>query len=222
MNSARHTLPSVVSHARLADMTELSLESIADERVHVGDGISIATSWDAVVTGEPGIAGAVRINARYDSQLRRAVATTVRVDRDGEGDEVTALTLREVRVQAVVAASALRLVTVSRDGEAIPLAAYLSEVQATVERTTADAIAEAVVLYRIASTVSFPPLKFVADNLDVSVSTATRMMARARQQGLASDLITRETYNRMREEQLQMMAPHRPPGASPTGPSLGR
>lgn len=212
-----------MSHARLAHMTELSLESIADERVHVGDGISIATSWDAVVTGEPGIAGAVRIHARYDTQLRRAVAATVRVDREREGDEVTALTLREVRVQAVVAASALRLVTVSRDGEAaIPLADYLNEVQATVERTTADAIAEAVVLYRVASTVSFPPLKFVADNLDVSVSTATRMMARARQEGLAADLITRETYNRMQEERLRASAPYQPPGASPGGPSLGR
>lgn len=223
MNSARHALPFVRRRARLADMTELSLESVAEERVDVGDGISIAASWDAVVTGEPGIAGAVRIHVRYDAQLRRAVAATVRVDRDGEGDEVTALTLREVRVQAAVASSAMHLVTVARDGhEAIPLADYLDDVQERGERTTEEAITEAVVLYRIASTVSLPPLKFLAGELDISVSTATRMMAKARQQGLATDLITRETYNRMREEQLQMSAPYQPPGASPGGPSLER
>lgn len=203
-------------------MTELHLESIDAERVDVGDGISIAAGWDAVVTGEAGIAGVLRIAVRYDPELRRAVAASVRVDRSDEGDEVTALTLREVRVQAVVAASAMRVVSVSRDGaDAKSLADYRADVRAARERTTAEAIAEAVVLYRIASTVSLPPLKFVADELEVSVSTATRMMAKARQQGFATDLITRETYNRMQDEQQRMSAPHQPGGQS-MGPVIGR
>ncbi|HCU79183.1 MAG TPA: hypothetical protein DGU37_11925, partial [Microbacterium sp.] len=78
--------------------------------------------------------------------------------------------------------------------------------------------------YRIASTINLAPLKFVSDYLNVSVSTATRMMARARQQGLAADLITRETYNRMQQdEQRRMTGPHRVPGSSPSrsGPSIG-
>ncbi|GAB2853232.1 hypothetical protein ACFQ0P_15815 [Microbacterium insulae] len=203
-------------------MTELHLESIAAERVDVGDGISIAAGWDAVVMGEASIPGAVRIAVRYDRDLRRVVAASVRVDRSDEGDEVTALTLRAVRVQAVVAASAMRLVTVARDGaDAKSLDDYRADIHAAEERTTAEAITEAVVLYRIAFTVSLPPLRFVADELEVSVSTATRMMAKARQQGLATDLITRETYNRMQEEQNRMSAPHQLGGAS-TGPVIGR
>lgn len=223
MNSSRHALPSSTSHDRLADMTELDVESITAERVDVGDGISIAAGWDVVITGETGIPGVVRIAVRYDRELRRAVADSVRVGRSGEGDEVTALTLREVRVQAVVAASAMRVVTVSRDGgDAKSLSDYRAEVRAAGERTTEQAITEAVVLYRIAATVNLAPLKFVANELEVSVSTATRLMAKARQQGLATDLITRETYNRMQDEQQRMMAPHQVPGSGPAGPSIGR
>ncbi len=223
MNSSRHRLPSAVTHDKLADMSELALESVAPSRVDVGDGISIATAWDAVVTGEPGIPGAVRIAAEYDPVLRRAVAASVRLDRSGEGDEVTALTLREVRVQWAVATSAMRVVSVSRGGgESKSFSAYLDDVRAAGGRTTEEAITEAVVLYRIAATVNLAPLKFVANELEVSVSTATRLMAKARQQGLATDLITRETYNRMQEEQQRMMSPHQVPGSGPAGPSIGR
>jgi hypothetical protein len=204
-------------------MSELALESVAPSRVDVGDGISIATTWDAIVTGEPGIPGAVRIAAEYDRVLRRAVAASVRLDRSGEGDEVTALTLREVRVQWAVATSAMRVVSVSRDGgESKSFSAYLADVRAASERTTEESITEAVVLYRIAATVNLAPLKFVANELEVSVSTATRLMAKARQEGLATDLITRETYNRMQEEQQRMMSPHQVPGSGPAGPSVGR
>jgi hypothetical protein len=48
------------------------------------------------------------------------------------------------------------------------------------------------------------------------------MMAKARQQGLATDLITRETHNRMQDEHQRMSAPHQVPEAPPTGPSIGR
>jgi hypothetical protein len=69
--------------------------------------------------------------------------------------------------------------------------------------------------------VNIAPLKLVADELGVSVSTATRMMARARGAGLAEDLITRETYNRMRADEDERSRPHQPP-AGPSGLSLGR
>ena len=54
-------------------MTELVVESIAHERVEVGDGISIPTAWDVIVTGEPGVPGAIRLHGEYDDALRRAV-----------------------------------------------------------------------------------------------------------------------------------------------------
>jgi hypothetical protein len=210
-------------------MTELAIESTASDRVDVGDGISIPSAWDVVVTGEPGVPGTVRLRAEFDPVHRRAVAATVRVDRDGEGDEVTAQVLREVRVQWVVAASAWQLVTVARNGgDPEPLAAYLAKVRAMTDRTATEARDEAILLYRIASVVNLAPLKLIADTLQVSVSTATRMMAKARQDGLATDLITRETYNRMQEEQMRRSGPnrrhdsgpYRPPGG-PSGPSLG-
>lgn len=209
-------------------MTELVVESIAPERVDVGDGISIPIWWDAVVTGEPGVPGTIRLRGEFDPALRRAVASTVRIDRFGEGDEVTAQVMREMRVQWVVAVSAMRVVTVARDaGEPEGLASFLAKVRDQTERTPTEARDEAIVLYRIASTVNLAPLKFVAQYLDVSVSTATRMMARARQQGLAADLITRETYNRMQGEERRMTGPYQTPGISPThsphrsGPSIG-
>lgn len=76
-------------------------------------------------------------------------------------------------------------------------------------------------LYRLAATVNLAPLKLVSEQLGGSVSTATRMMARAREAGLAEDLITRATYNRMRADEEDRTRPHQFPGA-PSGSSIER
>lgn len=207
----------------LADVSELFLEAIDPERIHVGDGVHMPSRWDAVATGEPDNLGAIRVGVVYDQQLRRSVAASVRVDRLGEGEEVTAALLRDVSVLQIVQRSALRVVTVQRDeGEPVFLSEYLADLQADAsDREHGETVLEAVRLYRIATTVNIAPLKLVSDQLGVSVSTATRMMARAREAGLAEDLITRETYNRMRADEEQQTRPHQLPG-SPSGPSLGR
>ncbi|MFD4958426.1 hypothetical protein [Microbacterium sp. NPDC058389] len=175
------------------------------------------------MTGEPDSLGAIRVRVLYDQQLRRSVAASVRVDRTGEGEEVTAASLRDVSVLQIVQRSAVRVVTVQRgEGPSMTLSEYLADVQAHAsDRKYAETVLEAVRLYRIATTVNIAPLKLVADQLGVSVSTATRMMARAREAGLAEDLITRETYNRMRADEEQRTRPHQFPD-SPSGPSLGR
>ncbi|WP_426320748.1 hypothetical protein [Microbacterium sp. E-13] len=204
-------------------MSELFVEAIDPERIHVGDGVHMPSRWDAVSTGEPDNLGAIRVGVVYDQQLRRSVAASVRVDRLGEGEEVTAALLRDVSVLQIVQRSALRVVTVQRDeGEPAFLTKYLADVHAHAsDREYGETVLEAVRLYRIATTVNIAPLKLVSDQLGVSVSTATRMMARAREAGLAEDLITRETYNRMRADEEQQTRPHQLPG-SPSGPSLGR
>ena len=169
-------------------MSDVEIEVIDGERIDVGDGVSIPTAWDAVVTGEPNVAGVIRLHVVFDKQLRRTAAASVRLDRAGEGDEATAAALREVRVQYLVAYSSMRVVTVTREsGKAESLSQYLTEVRSRTDRTYEETVREAVRLYRIATTVNLAPLKLVSEQLSVSVSTATRMMARARESGLADN-----------------------------------
>lgn len=203
-------------------MSELTVDDVDPEWIDVGDGVRIPARWRATGMGEPGATGSIHVRAVYDQQLRRSVAASVRVDRSGEGDEVTAASLRDVRVLQIVQRSALRVVTVQRGGtELTSLSEYLADIRAQgSSRDLGETVLEAVRLYRIATTVNIAPLKLVSDQLSVSVSTATRMMARAREAGLAEDLITRETYNRMRENEVRRTRPHRPHG-SPSGPSIG-
>lgn len=203
-------------------MSGIDVEVTDSERIDVGDGVSIPKAWDAVATGEPNVAGAIRLHVVFDEQLRRTAASSVSLDRVGEGDEVTAAALRDLRVQYLVAVSSMRVVTVTRDGgEPERLTEYLEGMKSRADRTYEETVREAVTLYRIATTVNLAPLKLVSEQLGVSVSTATRMMARAREAGLADDLIPRETYNRMRSDEEELTRPVDGPNPS-IGPSLGR
>lgn len=203
-------------------MSDVVVEVTDSERINVGDGVSVPKAWDAVATGEPNVAGALLLHVVFDEQLRRTAAASVRLDRTGVGGEVTAAALRDVRVQYLVTLSSLRVVTVTREtGKAESFSDYLEKVKSRTDRTDPETVREAVTLYRLAATVNLAPLKLVSEHLGVSVSTATRMMARAREAGLAGDLITRETYNRMRDDDEKLTRPRQIPGA-PSGPSLGR
>lgn len=203
-------------------MSDVKIEHVDAVRVDVGGGVSIPASWDAVATGEPNVPGALRVHVVFDNRLRRTVAASVRIDRAGEGDEVTTAALREVRVQYVLQRSSAELVTVTRsEGRPISLRDYLADLKSRSDRTDQETLLEAVTLYRVAATVNLAPLKLVADQLGVSVSTATRWMARAREAGLADDLITRETYNRVRTEEDRVTGSVVSP-LSPGGPAIGR
>lgn len=157
------------------------------------------------------------MHSRWD-----AVAASARVHRTGEGDEVTAASLRDVSVLQIVQPSGLQVVTVQPgEGESMKLSEYLADVRARAsDRELGENVLEAVRLYRIATTVNIAPLKLVADQFGVSVSTATRLMARARGAGFAEDLITREAYNRMRADEEKLARPRQLPYC-PSGPSLG-
>ncbi len=202
-------------------MSDVSIEVTDSGRIDVGDGVSIPKAWDVIAMGEANAAGAIRLRVVFDEQLRRTAAASVRVDRAGEGVEVTAAALRDVRVQYLVALSSMRMVEVTREqGKTEPLNQYLADVRSRPDRADEETMREAVTLYRIAATVNLAPLKLVSEQLGVSVSTATRMMARAREAGLAVDLITRDTHNRMRVEEEDRARPHQVPGSS-SGPSIG-
>ena len=202
-------------------MSDVDIEVTDSERIDVGGGLSLPKAWDVVAVGEPNVAGVIRLHVAFDGQLRRTAAVSVRLDRAGEGDEVTASALRDVRVQYLVAFSSMRMLTVTREGgDPQHFNGYIQDVRSRDDRSYEETVREAVTLYRIAATVNVAPLKLVSENLGVSVSTATRMMARAREAGLAVDLITRETYNRMRAHEDPNTGPYVGP-TSPSGPSLG-
>jgi hypothetical protein len=204
-------------------MPELSIEVIDDEILDAGDGIYLPRSWVAVVTGVPDIPGSVRAHLVYDPTLRRAAAESIRVDRSGEGDEVTTTLLRDLRVQAIVRWAATSVVRIDGDlSEPETYAQYLSRLRADESRSEEQNLREAVRLYRLASVINDGPLKLVSEQLGVSVSTATRMMNRARVAGLVDEATGREVLRQTREQQLreQLTGPAVGPGSS--GPSIGR
>ena len=204
-------------------MSEISIESFDAEMVDAGDGIFIARSCVAIVTEQPGIPGTVRIHLAYDPTLHRAVAESVRVDRHGEGDEVTTTLLRDLRVQAIVKWAAAQVVVIDRDGdEPVLYDQYLARLRAEDGRTDDQNLREAVRLYRLASVINDSPLKLVSEELGVSVSTATRMMNRARVAGLVDAETSREVVVLAREQQLRDQATGPAIGPDSSGPSTGR
>lgn len=203
-------------------MPELSIELIDDEIFDAGDGIHLPRSWVAVVTGVPDIPGSVRAHLVYDPTLRRAAAESIRVDRSGEGDEVTTTRLRDLRVQAIVRWAAASVVRIDGDlSEPETYGQYLSRLRAE-PRSEEQNLREAVRLYRLASVINDGPLKLVSEQLGVSVSTATRMMNRARVAGLVDEATGREVLRQTREQQRREQSTGPVVGPDSSGPSIGR
>ncbi|MFS0732313.1 hypothetical protein ABC304_09960 [Microbacterium sp. 1P10UB] len=174
-------------------MPKLAIEQVDAEMIDAGDGVHIPRTWGAVVTGLPEIPGAIRARIVYDQTLRRAVAQSVQVDRSGVGDEVTTTLLRDIRVQVMVKWAAMRVVRIARDGgDPESYGDYIRRLRAEEGRSEEQNLHEAVTLYRLASVINDGPLKLVSEELGVSVSTATRMMNRARVAGLVDEETGRE------------------------------
>lgn len=194
-------------------MVRFETADVSTRRVDVGNGVSVPVSWTGIVHDEPGVPGPIRVRVEFDTQLVRSAAVAVTVERGGEGDEVTSLTLREVRVQSVVQATGLLVSTVS-DGTGDPVAGatYVRRMRERTDRTLEENVVDAAMTYRLAVTVNLPPLKTVADCLGVSQSTATRLMNRARMEGLAPGVRFPDPF---------AIGPHLGP-TQPGGPSIGR
>jgi hypothetical protein len=167
-------------------MVHVENGDVSDERVDVGNGVAVPASWTVILHGESGVAGAIQVHVVYEPTLNRTVAAEVRVLREGDGDEVTSLTLREVRVQYALQAGGLKVATVSEPGHAVASGAeYLRRMQERTDRDLTASVVDASTTYRLAATINLPPLRAVSDCLGVSQSTATRLMNRARFEGLA-------------------------------------
>lgn len=145
-------------------------------------------------------------------------------ERESDGVDITSQVLREVRTHWIMARSALEVVTVDVGTEEddkldrIPVREFLSRVRAHEEREPLESLYAAISVYRAATALSYPPLKLVADTLQISQSTATRLMSRARDSGLAPEVRIQEPR---RAPAVDPCSPHQGP-AQPGGPSIGR
>lgn len=172
-------------------MSPIRTENLGARVPHLGNLLNVPRSWDAIVTEEPGITGTIRVTVEYDAGLRRTVAAAVAVERRGSGDEITSLTLREVRVQAAVQRSGLSAVSVLVDNESVSAAEFLRRVRDHKPASPIETVRNAAAVYQIATVINLPPLKTVAETLRVSQSTATRIVNRARTSGMLSDANSR-------------------------------
>lgn len=118
--------------------------------------------------------------------LGRTAVIFAALERGVEGVDISSQVLREVWTHWIMTRSALDVVTVdvdAQDGSArdrIPLREFLSRARAQGEREPMESLHVAISVYRVATAISYAPLKLVADTLQISQSTATRLMSRAR------------------------------------------
>ncbi|MGN6221864.1 MAG: hypothetical protein ACTHNQ_20385 [Microbacterium sp.] len=213
-------------------MADVEAYDFSDERVDLGSGVTLPKSWRARVSGEQDVPGTITVRVEWDATLGRTAVVFAALEREAEGVDITSQVLREVRTHWIMTMSALDAVTVdvgTEDGDKvdrIPVRDYLSRVLAQKEREPVESLHAAISVYRVATAISFPPLKLVADTLQISQSTATRLMSRARDSGLAPEVRIQEPrrapavdpYNPGRP--LDPAAPQ-PGPAQPGGPSIG-
>ncbi|UUT36391.1 hypothetical protein [Microbacterium elymi] len=214
-------------------MADVEAYDFSDERIDLGSGVSLPKSWRARVSGEQGARGTITVRVEWDDTLGRSAVVFAALEREAEGVDITSQVLREVRTHWIMTRSALDVVTVDvgiDDGDKVdrvPVREFLSRVRAHKEREPMESLHAAISVYRVATAISFPPLKLVADTLEISQSTATRLMSRARDSGLAPEVRIQEPrrapavdpYNPGRP--YDPAAPHQGP-SQPGGPSIGR
>lgn len=149
----------------------------------------------ATIKGDEEGIGRVTVEVVYDPSLRRLTAERVSVERASIGTEVTGVTLRAVRVQDYVrwagqhmafmqgaydghsTANSIALVGANRGFDSAAMESLVSDID---KATPGFLPVIAARLYILASILTMPPLKMVSDYLNVSQSTATRLVARAR------------------------------------------
>lgn len=205
-------------------MTHVETYDISEDRVALGSGVSAPHAWHVRVTGEQDVPGAITVRVEWDPTLGRPAVALAALERTEAGVDITSQILREVRTHWITARSAFDVVTVDvEDGRSVGAQEFLALMQDRDRRTTADDIVrDAVAIYRVATALSFPPLKLVADTLGISQSTATRVMKSARESGVAPEIRLQEPRRAPAIDPFgwNPNGPHAS-GAGREGPSLG-
>lgn len=215
-------------------MADVEAYDLSDERIDIGSGVTLPKSWHARVSGEQDVPGTITVRVEWDNTLRRTAVVFAALEREAEGADITSQVLREVRTHWIMAMSALDVVTVDVGGteggdqvDRIPVRDFLTRVRAQEEREPMESLHAAIAVYRVATAISYPPLKLVADTLQISQSTATRLMSRARDSGLAPEVRIQEPRRAPAVDPYNPggpydpTAPHHGP-SQPGGPSMGR
>jgi hypothetical protein len=214
-------------------MADVEAYDISDERIDLGSRVTLPKSWHTRVSGEKDVPGTITVRVEWDAALGRTAVASAALEREGEGVDITSQMLREVRTHWIMTTSALDVVTVDvgeddvSDRDRIPVREFLSRMRVAGKRDPSEALRDSIAVYRVATAISYPPLKLVADTLKISQSTATRLMTRARDAGLAPEVRIQEPrrapavdpYNPGRP--YDPAAPHTGP-SGPGGPSIGR
>lgn len=213
-------------------MADVEADDFSEERIDLGSGVTLPRSWRARVSGEQDVPGMITVRVEWDDALGRTAVVFAALEREGEGVDITSQVLREVRTHWIMTRSALDVVTVdvgAEDGtntNHIPVRDFLTRVRAHEQREPLESLYAAISVYRVATALSYPPLKLVADTLQISQSTATRLMSRARDSGLAPEVRIQEPRRAPAVDPynpggpFDPGAPHQGP-AQPGGPSIG-
>lgn len=205
-------------------MADVETYDISDERIDLGSGVTLPHTWHARVSGEQDVPGTITLRVEWDAALGRTAVAFAAIERDGEGIDITSQALREVRAHWIMTRSALDVVTVDVEGgkaERISAREFLSRERAKQERAASDSLTDAIAVYRVATALSYPPLKLVSDTLQISQSTATRLMSRARDSGLAPEVRIQEPRRAPAvDPYFDPARPHTGP-ERPGGPSIG-
>lgn len=179
-------------------MAEVEAYDISDQRVDLGSGVSLPKAWHARVSGDHDVPGTITVRVEWDAALGRTAVGVVALERDGDGVDITSQVLREVRTHWIMTTSAFDVVTVDVRAEhadeiqRIPVREFLGRALTRGQREPLETLYDAIAVYRVATALSYPPLKLVADALKISQSTATRLISRARDAGLAPEVRIQE------------------------------
>ncbi|GEM_PF-892720 len=209
-------------------MADVETYDTSDARIDLGSGVTLPRTWHARVSGEQDVPGTIIVRVEWDAALGRTAVAFAALERDGEGVDITSQALREVRTHWIMTRSALDVVTVDvetiegGESERIPVREFLGRELAKLERDASDALDDAIAVYRVATALSYPPLKLVSDTLRISQSTATRLMSRAHDKGLAPEVRIQEPRRAPAVDPYNDPSrPHYGP-SGPGGPSIGR
>jgi hypothetical protein len=141
------------------------------------------------VVDEPGLPydATLTIELQDDRYVCRSATVTQRKD----GPPVTAASIRSLPVASIVRRSVEDLITPVRGEEIAPDGSFKREMDFPVDIPTArrrrrrgEDVKAAAVIYAVALRCGQPPTKAVADDLDIPLGTARRLVAQAKQAGL--------------------------------------
>lgn len=155
------------------------------ERIALPSGVYVERSARVEVDDHPEAGYTLSMEMEFDENLHRLVSRSVQV-LSPAGLEVTGTTLRAVRVQDLLQQAGLLVLTKLSEGDhgteikaGDILRGYAAD--AELHRKSPAAVAT---IYEVATVLNYPPLKTISELLLVSQSTATRLVAKARELGL--------------------------------------